>query len=112
MADQAPEPLPPGYELHQFIIERELQPGGMGRFYKARMTPSGDTCAINVLASHLRSTEGARRFRELFRRTFYSRRGQAFSYGEWLGIPYVVVAYSEETDSGLDIASGDRLLKE
>jgi serine/threonine protein kinase len=100
------DPLPPGYHLGRFVIESELAPASLGRVYKARDTSLGQVIALNVLAVDLRNDEGKRRLRAGLRRARQKASPQAYEYGEWQGIPYVVVAYAEGLGAVVDVGEG------
>jgi hypothetical protein len=60
MSDQANQPLPPGYQLDQYQIERQLSLGGFSIVYLAR-AQNGETVAIKEYLPHALAlrTEGA-----------------------------------------------------
>ena len=97
-----PDPLPSGYRFGRYVIQRELAPAGMGRVYRAFDTHLSEVVAVNVLSPSLRNPDGLVRFRMAFRAGFEKRRGHVHDYGEWEGIPFVVMAYDEVSGSALD----------
>ena len=101
--DLESEPLPPGFRLSHYLIKEELTPAVMGRVYKATDTNLSDTVAINVLSAEFRDADGVARFRQRFTRAFRKHRGRVHEYGEWQGIPFVVLAYPEDAGAVLDI---------
>lgn len=60
MSDQANQPLPPGYQLDQYQIERQLSLGGFSIVYLAR-AQNGETVTIKEYLPHALAlrTEGA-----------------------------------------------------
>jgi len=103
MADLEPEPFPSGFHFSRYVIERELAPGELGRVYKALDTALGAVVALNVLAVGLRAQDGQRRMRIGLKRERQKAKPQAFEYGEWQGIPYVVVEYIEGVGAAVDV---------
>ena len=105
MAAPEPEPLPPGYRLADYVVVRELATARMGRVYEAKDTRLNETVAINVLAPQLRDTRGVDRFRGAFRKAFKKNRGRVHQYVEWDGIPFAVLAYSDDGSGVIDVAN-------
>jgi hypothetical protein len=100
-----PEPLPCGYKLHErYVIEAELAAPRLGRVYKASDVVLQSVVALLVLAPDRRNQEGVRRFRGWFWKARERHRDQVHDYGEWLGVPYVVLAYREGVGAALDVA--------
>jgi hypothetical protein len=90
-----PDPLPEGYNLGGFVIDRELPSAGMGRVYKAFDRNLKEVVAVNVLSPTLRDEENLARFRLAFRWAFKNHRALVYSYGEAEGIPFAVLAYQD-----------------
>jgi hypothetical protein len=105
MTDTAiPEPLPIGYRLHdRYVIEAELSPQRMGRAYRAFDTGQRETVALNVLSSEATAGDGLTRFRRLFKRAFYTHRGDVFEYGEDGGVVYAVVKFIDGVGPAVDV---------
>ena len=102
MAELDPAPFPSGYRFSRYVIEHELAPGELGRVYKAIDTALGVVVALNVLDAEHRE-DGKRRMRMGLKRERQKAKPQAFEYGEWQGIPFVVVEYVEGVGAAVDI---------
>jgi hypothetical protein len=101
-----PDPLPVGYQFAQYRIEGELPAMRMGRAYRAYDTALNATVAVNVLAPALRTELDTARFRWAVRCAVLEKDMRVYNYGEWLGVPYVVVPYEEGTAA--DVAAALR----
>jgi hypothetical protein len=99
-----PDPLPAGYQLGPYLVEAELPAMRMGRVYRARDSRLKAVVAINVLGVDLRGDEGRFRF---MRGAHKASAGgqQVHDFGEWLGVPYVVVGYREDVGALVDVSS-------
>jgi len=97
-----PDPLPAGYALGHLVIDRELRPARYGRAYEATDQAAKLGVVVVVLAANARNTDGVRSFRAAFRRAFDSHR-HVLEYGEWLGVPYAVMASGDGTESDADL---------
>ena len=104
MAEDEPDPFPSGYHFSRYVIESELPSGQLGRVYKAFDTALQEIVAINVLAPELRHSDGKRRLLAGLQRARQKPDPQGHEYGEWKGIPFVVVAYIEGTGAAIDVA--------
>ena len=98
---ELPDPLPNGYRIGPYIIESELPSAGMGRMYRALHPLLHRTVALNVLAVELRADDP--RFTGLGADA--ARKGHpVYDVGFWLGVPFVVVGYSEVHGALVDVS--------
>lgn len=75
----------------------------MGRLYRARYPSLDRTVAVNVLAVELRDRQGSSRFWRAAGNA--SQAGQlVYDVGEWLGVVYAVVGFSEDCGALVDLA--------
>jgi hypothetical protein len=85
------------------LVEGELAPTAIGRVYRVFDTVLNAVVAINVLSLELRHDEGIGWLSAFVRRA--RQAGQkVYDVGEWNGVPYVTLAYVEETGSAIDVA--------
>jgi hypothetical protein len=98
---ELPEPLPQGFAIDCNVIERALLQGPMGWIYKAVDTRLNVTIGLYVLSERLSEPHGRLAFSAWFRHAFYAERGQFYDLGEWQGLSFVTMHYTDDVDAML-----------
>lgn len=103
-----------GYTFGQYLIGEEIGRGGMATVYRAEQTSIGRTVAIKVMPHHfLHDPSFLERFRrevQVIARLQHPRILPIYDYGQYEGMPYIVMAYMPGGTLAGRIANGPMAL--